>query len=248
LGFAISGKIPIVSGFSIFTTGRAWEFIRLACHDNLNIKIITTHGGFVGKDGSTHHALEDLNLMTPLSNLTILIPSDNIELKSMLSLALKTEGPFYIRLPRGAFPPLHSEKYQFSLENLDVLKEGQDICLIGAGYGTVLAAQNAERIEKKLDLSIKIINLSKIKPINEVQLQEEARTMRGAVVIEEHNIYAGIGSIVSRVLSSKNPIPLRYMGVHNSYGQSGDREKLLEYYGLNYHNLVAQIKELIESK
>ncbi|MDX1798701.1 MAG: transketolase family protein, partial [Candidatus Lokiarchaeia archaeon] len=108
LGFAISGKIPIVSGFSIFTTGRAWEFIRFACHDNLNIKIITTHGGIVGEDGSTHNALEDFSLMTSLPNLTVLVPSDNIELVKILEYALNTEGPFYVRLPRDSFPKIHT--------------------------------------------------------------------------------------------------------------------------------------------
>jgi len=119
LGFAISGKIPIVSGFSIFTTGRAWEFIRLACHDNLNLKIIVTHGGLVGEDGSTHNALEDLSIMSTLPNLTILVPADRIELVQMLEYALNTNGPFYIRLPRGSFPKIHKKglysSFQFIL-------------------------------------------------------------------------------------------------------------------------------------
>ena len=113
LGFAISGKIPVVSGFTIFTTGRAWEFIRLACHDNLNIKIITTHAGIVGEDGSTHHALEDLSLMSSLPNLTILCPADDIELVSMLEYSFKYEGPIYIRLPRGSFPRIHNKDYKY---------------------------------------------------------------------------------------------------------------------------------------
>ena len=113
LGFAISGKIPVVSGFSIFTTGRAWEFIRFVCHDKLNVKIITTHGGIVGEDGSTHNALEDLSIMAILPNLTVLVPADNIELVQLLDNAFNIEGPFYIRLPRESFPKIHDENYKF---------------------------------------------------------------------------------------------------------------------------------------
>ncbi|MFW9785768.1 MAG: transketolase family protein, partial [Candidatus Heimdallarchaeota archaeon] len=112
LGFAISGKIPVVSGFTVFTTGRAWEFIRFACHDNLDIKIITTHSGFVGGDGSTHNAFEDLSLMCSLPNLKVLNPSDNIELIRILEYVFETEGPFYIRLPRGKFPKVHKDDYE----------------------------------------------------------------------------------------------------------------------------------------
>ena len=119
IGFAISGKTPVVSGFSIFTTGRAWEFIRLASHDNLNVKIITTHGGIVGEDGSTHNALQDLSLMSTLPNLNVLVPVDNIELVEMLEFAFNMEGPFYIRLPRDSFPKIHDEDYKFYIGNYE---------------------------------------------------------------------------------------------------------------------------------
>ena len=123
LGFAISGKIPVVSGFSIFTTGRAWEFIRFAAHDNLNYKIITTHGGLVGEDGSTHNSLEDISLMATLPNMNILIPSDNIELVEILKHTFESEGPFYVRLPRGSFPKIHDDTYKFHLGKPDIIKE-----------------------------------------------------------------------------------------------------------------------------
>ena len=133
LGFAVSGKIPVVSGFTIFTTGRAWEFIRVACHDKLNVKIITTHGGIVGEDGSTHNAFEDLSLMSILPNLTVLLPADNVELIHILKYAFETTGPFYIRLPRTSFPKIHDDHYKFTLGEPDVLIDGNDICLIGTG-------------------------------------------------------------------------------------------------------------------
>lgn len=245
LGFAISGKIPVVSGFSIFTTGRAWEFIRFACHDSLSVKIITTHGGIVGEDGSTHNALEDFSLMTSLPNLTVLVPSDNIELTKILEYVFKTEGPFYIRLPRGSFPKIHDDNYNFIIGKPDILKEGKDICLIGTGYGSVLAFESASNIEKELNLSIKVINLPTVKPIDEKSLLNEIKETKGIVVLEEHNIYCGFGSIIARIISKKYPKIIRFIGINNIFGQSGKRETVLNAYGLNKQELVRQIKKII---
>ena len=246
LGLAISGKIPVVSGFTIFTTGRAWEFIRLACHDNLNIKFITTHGGIVGEDGSTHHALEDLSLMSTLPNLNILVPSDNIELIKILEYALKSYGTFYIRLPRGSFPKIHDNTYTFSLGKPDILKEGNDICLIATGYGNSLALKSAAKIEEELNISIKIINLPSIKPIEEEALIKEVKNMNAIIVIEEHNIYCGFGAIIARIISEANPIKIKCLGIDNSFGRSGDRESLLKYFDLSTEKLMEEIKLMLK--
>jgi len=247
LGFAISGKVPVVSGFSIFTLGRAWEFIRLACHDNLNIKIITTHSGFVGGDGSTHNALEDLSLMCSLPNLKILNPADNIELIEMLEYIFDAKGPFYIRLPRGSFPKIHNEDYKFLIGKPDVVKDGDDICLVGTGYGTILALDSAPYIEKKLEISIKVVNLSSVKPINISALIKEMSNTKGVVTLEEHNIYCGFGSILARIISEYFPMPMKFIGIEESFGQSGNREKLLNFYGLNKEKIMEKIKNLLIS-
>ena len=245
LGFAISGKIPVVSGFSIFTTGRAWEFIRLACHDNLSLKIITTHGGIVGEDGSTHNALEDLSLMATLTNLNILIPSDNIELIKMLKYTFDVNGPFYIRLPRGSFPKIHTEDYKFNLGEVDILKEGKDICLIGTGFGSILANQNALPLETKFNVSIKVINVPTIKPININSLIKEIRYTKGIIVLEEHNLYCGFGSIIARIISENYPLPMRFIGVDETFGESGKRELVLNAYGLSEKIISEKIQDLL---
>ncbi|MFX0037009.1 MAG: transketolase family protein [Candidatus Hermodarchaeota archaeon] len=245
MGFAISGKIPVVSGFSIFTTGRAWEFIRFACHDNLNVKIITTHGGLVGEDGSTHNALEDFSLMTSLPNLKVLIPSDNIELIEILNYVLETEGPFYVRLPRGSFPKIHEDNYKFMIGEPNILKKGKDICLIGTGYGAFLALRSALLIEKELKITPKVINLPSIKPINKKSLLKEIKSIKGIVVIEEHNLYCGFGSILARIISESNPKMIKFIGINNSYGESGKRELLLDSYGLNEKAILDQVKSII---
>jgi len=245
LGFAISGKIPIVSGFSIFTTGRAWEFIRLACHDNLNVKIITTHGGFVGEDGSTHNALEDFSLMATLPNMRILVPMDHIELKEMLKFAIQSQGPVYMRLPRGNSPQIHDLDYKFEIGRPEVVKEGNEICLIGTGFGSILAYKSAEILEKELRVSLKVINLSSVKPINVTELKNQVKDLKGIIVLEEHNLYCGIGSIIARILSEDLNLPMRFIGIEDSFGQSGKREILLDKYGLNYNTLRKKIKTFL---
>jgi len=244
LGFAISGKIPVVSGFSIFTTGRAWEFIRFAAHDNLNFKIITTHGGLVGEDGSTHNSLEDLSLMAALPNLNILIPSDNVELNEILNYTFNTEGPFYVRLPRGSFPKIHEDKYKFSIGKPEIIKDGNDICLIGTGYGSTLALKSANLIEEQIKISIKVINFPTIKPIDKKSLLKEIKSVKGVVVIEEHNIYCGFGSIIARIISENNPKIIKFVGINNSFGESGKRKELLNSYGLNVETIIEQIKKI----
>lgn len=247
MGFAISDKIPIVSGFSIFTTGRAWEFIRLTSHDNLNIKFITTHGGLVGKDGSTHHALEDLSLTCSLPNMNVLVPSDNVELVEMLNFAIKYNGPFYIRLPRESYSQIHDIGYKFKLGAPDVLNNGKDICLIGTGYGTHLALEAANLLKEKIGISSTIINLSSIKPILTKRLIELMKNVKGIVIIEEHNIYCGVGSIIARIISEKMPKPMKVVGVNDTFSQSGEKAVLLERLGLTVDNVIKNVKELLKS-
>jgi transketolase len=244
IGLAISGKVPVVSGFSIFTTGRAWEFIRLACHDNLNLKLITTHSGFVGEDGFTHNALEDIALMAILPNMRVLVPIDDFELKKMLDFVFNTKGPFYVRLPRESFPKIHNKDYNFSIGKPEVLKQGNDICLIGTGYGSILAKESAIKLEQELNLSVKVINLSTVKPIDEKELLNVMKNIKGIVILEEHNYYCGFGSIISRIISNTNPLPIKVIGVENSYGESGTRALVLKHNNLNYSNLKTKIQEL----
>jgi len=246
IGLAISNLIPIVTGFSIFTTGRAWEFIRLVCHDNLNVKIITTHAGFVGEDGSTHNALEDISLMATLPNMKLLVPSDNKELKEIFNYILNHEGPCYIRLPRGSFPNVHNDDYRFSLGSPDVILNGEKLGLIGTGYGTVLNFKAAIQIRERLNISPKVINIPTIKPINKTELINSLSNVDSLVITEEHNIYNGFGSIVARIISETNPLPIKFIGVSDSFGTSGEREKVLDKYGLNIEHIYNKALELID--
>ncbi|MBD3216042.1 MAG: transketolase family protein [Candidatus Lokiarchaeota archaeon] len=248
MGFAISRKIPIVSGFAIFTIGRAWEFIRMACHDNLNIKFVTTHAGFVGEDGSSHNALEDLSIMASLPNLNILVPCDSAELRSMLKYAINKDGPYYIRLPRSSLTQIHKQNYNYSKNQIDVIKNGKDLCIIGTGYGTSFANENLDKLTQKYDISIKLINLSTVKPIPIEKLLNELKDIDKVLVIEEHNLYCGVSSILARYFSLRSPKLIKSIGIHNTFGESGKREKILENYGFSYRNIEEKIAKILNRK
>jgi len=187
-----------------------------------------------------------LSLMTSLPNLSVLVPSDNIELIRILEYTFKTDGPFYIRLPRNSFPKIHNENYKFNIGKADILKEGKDICLIGTGYGSFLAFDSSLSIEKELDLSIKVINLPTIKPIDEKSLLNEIKEVKGIVILEEHNIYCGFGSIIARIISKRIAKIIRFIGINNNFIQSGKRETILNAYKMNRQELVKQIKKIIK--
>jgi transketolase len=176
--------------------------------------------------------------------MNILVPSDNIELIEMLHFVFNYEGPFYVRLPRGAFPKIHNDNYKFNLGEPDILKEGKDVCIIGMGYGSVLAYESVNKIEEQLDLSIKVINFPTIKPINKKSLLNEIQSVKGVVIIEEHNIYCGFGSIIARIISENNPKIIKFVGINDSFGESGKRKDLLDSYGLNENRIIEQIKKI----
>jgi len=185
--------------------------------------------------------------MSVLPNLNVLVPSDNIELIEILDYALKSHGPFYIRLPRGSFPKIHNMNYNFTLGKPDVLKEGSDICLITTGYGSYLALESLSSIEKELEDSIKIINLPSIKPIDKETLINEVKNMKAIIVIEEHNVYCGFGAIIARIISEIIPIKIRCLGIENSFGCSGDRETLLKFFNLNKEKIIEEILLMLNS-
>ena len=200
----------------------------------------------MGEDGSIHHALEDLSLMGTLPNLIILIPSDNIELREILEYTFNNKGPFYIRLPRGSFPKIHTTDYKFSLGKPDKLKEGDDICLIGMGYGSILAINSAHSLEKQFNISLKVVNLPTIKPINTKLLINEIKGSKGLIVLEEHNTYCGFGSILAKIISENYPLPMRFIGINNAFGESGRRESLLDSYGLNEREISKNIHQILK--
>ena len=233
-GLAAAGKIPFASTFAIFATGRAWEQVRQSvCLSNLNVKIVSTHGGItVGEDGPSHQALEDVAIMRVMPNLTVVVPCDAVETRAVVKKAAETYGPFYVRTAREKFPVLMDKDYVFTPGKGVVLRHGPDVAIIACGYMVSKALEAAEKLEAD-GISASVVNMSSIKPIDEDLIITMASTTGAIVTAEEHSILGGLGSAVAEIVCEREPVPVMRVGMRGKFGSSGKPEELLEYYGMS---------------
>jgi transketolase len=242
-GFAASGKTPVASTFAMFAAGRAFEVIRNSiCYPNLNVKICATHAGLtVGEDGATHQAIEDIALMRAIPNMTVINPADGVSTEKLLEAAIDMHGPCYIRLGRAAVPILYPEDAVIEIGKGCELKSGTDVTIIGTGI-MVNEAMMAAEILKESGISVRVIDMHTIKPIDADIIVKAAKETKLIVTAEEHNIIGGLGSAVAEVLSEKSPQRLIRVGVQDVFGESGKPNELMEKYGLTANHIVAAIK------
>lgn len=247
-GLATCGKIPFASTFAIFATGRAYDQIRNSiCYPNLNVKIAATHAGItVGEDGATHQALEDLNIMKGLPNMTVLCPCDDISTKWAIEQAIKIDGPVYIRLTRPKVDNIYTEYEKFELGKAKVIGDGKDICLITNGV-TMHECVKAKEILHENGIQTRIIDLQTIKPVDKETIIENAKQVKHVITVEDHNIIGGIGSIVSDVLCENYPIKITKIGINDEFGQSGKWDELLKYYKLDAQSIVNKALMIMEN-
>jgi len=248
-GLAATGKIPFVSSFAMFATGRAFEQIRnTIAYSRLNVKIAASHAGItVGEDGSSHQTVEDISLMRSIPNMTVIVPSDGVETEAAVLAAAEIDGPVYIRLGRMAVPEVNTGDYSFQWGKAVVFREGTDVLLVGTGLMVDTCLKAAEVLQQE-GISAGVINIHTIKPIDADTIIRMA-TITGAVVtVEEHSIIGGLGSAVAEVLGEALPVPLKRVGISDSFGESGKPMELLDKYGLNPEGIVAAAKSVIDRK
>jgi transketolase len=248
-GFAASGKIPFASTFAIFATGRAWEQIRQSiAYAALNVKIVASHGGVtVGEDGGSHQAIEDIALMRVLPNMTVLVPADGIEVQRMVEWAVSYYGPVYIRTSRHPFPVIFDARSRFEVGRGNVLREGRDVTLAGIGL-LVHHCLEAAAILSAEGISARVLNLSCVKPIDRELIVDSARQTGAFVTAEEHLVTGGLGSAVAEVLGEYYPVPLKRVGIKDTFGVSGKPEVLLEHFGLMPRDIVKAAHRAIKHK
>ncbi len=248
-GFAAAGKIPFASSFAIFATGRAFEIIRNSiCYPKLNVKIAATHAGLtVGEDGATHQAIEDISIMRSLPNMTIICPADGVETQAAIEAAASYYGPVYIRLGRSSVPILFEKTYKFEIGKAVKMAEGSDATIIAVGI-MVSEALRAREILQKEGITIRVLNMPTIKPIDKEAIIEAAKKTGAIVTAEEHSIIGGLGSAVAEVLVENYLVPMERVGVMDSFGESGKPEELLKKYGLTAEEIVKKVKKVVKRK
>ena len=238
-GFAAAGKIPLASTFAVFATGRAFEQVRNSvCYPKLNVKICATHAGLtVGADGGSHQAIEDISLMRTLPNMTVINPADAKEAEAAVLAAIDYQGPVYIRLGRAETKDIHDDSYHFEWGKAEVLRQGSDVTIFATGIMTAKALDAAETLAKQ-GVQAEVINVHTIKPLDEETVIASAKKTGKVVTAEEHSIIGGLGSAVAAVLARQCPTKQAFVGVQDSFGESGSPNDLLEKYGLTTEAIV----------
>lgn len=249
-GLASCGKIPFVSTFAVFATGRVYDQIRIdVAYSEANVKIFATHGGIsVGKDGASHQMIEDLTLMRVLPNMTVLAPSDATQTRRLVELMATTKGPMYARIGRANAPLLYTKE---DLKDIQIgkgfmIRDGADACIIACGTMVDQAVDAQQRLSKQ-GVSVRVIDMHTIKPLDTKLVLKCARETNAIVTVEEHSVIGGLGGAVSEVLAeSKMSVPFKRMGVDDVFCESGEPEELFEKYGLSTSHVVKTVKKLLK--
>ena len=250
-GMAAEGLKPFANSFAMFAAGRAYEQIRNSiAYPQLNVKVVGSHGGVsVGEDGATHQCIEDFALMRAIPGMLVCCPCDGNEMRHAVRALIDYEGPAYLRLQRLATEVFTDElpDYHFALGKGCTLRPGSDVTVIATGLMVSKALQTAELLAAE-GISVRVINIHTIKPLDEELVLRAARETGCIVTSEEHSVIGGLGSAVSELLGEKCPVPVLRHGVNDEFGRSGTAAAVLDYFGLNAEGIAAKVREALKLK
>jgi transketolase len=233
-GLALTGKIPFISTFAVFASGRAYDQLRQTISiAGLNVKVCGSSSGLSDfGDGSTHQAIEDVAIMRAIPNMTVLVPVDAMETRKMVRAAAKWQGPVYIRVNRNDLPIYTDDEGEYRIGELHTIREGKDVVVFASGVMVSIALEAAAEAEKA-GLSLKVVNVGTIKPLDRAAVIACVKGFRGVVTAEEHSIIGGLGSAIAEALRNVKGQPLEFVGVNDSFGTSASNyAELMEKYGL----------------
>lgn len=248
-GLALSGKIPFISTYSVFCPGLNWSQLRVCVGQNdANVKLTGAHAGIsVGPDGMSHQALEDIAITRCLPGLVVIAPCDYLETKKATLAAAKYKGPVYLRFAREATPVFTTPKTSFIMGRAEVFRNGKDATIIACGPLVYNALVAAEKLAKE-KIDIRVINNHTIKPIDEKTIIRAAEETGAIVTVEEHQVMGGMGSAVAEILAKNYSVPIEMIGIQDKWGQSGQPDELLKYYGMDADSIVEAIKKVLRRK
>ena len=245
-GLSLTGWIPFTNSFAVFSAGRAYDQIRQTIAiGNLNVKIVGSSAGLSDfGDGATHQAIEDMAYMRAIPNMTVICPADANETVEAVKAMIQSKGPCYLRLNRNDYDTVTEEGKPFTIGKLSVLKQGTDVTVFATGYMVSLALAAARELEGKI--SVRVVNVSTIKPLDQTMIIELARTCKGVVTAEEHTVIGGLGSAVAQALA-KTGRPVEFVGINDTFGCSGHSyQEVLEHHGLTKEHIVDAVKTIWE--
>jgi transketolase len=248
-GMAIGGKIPFTGTFANFSTGRVYDQIRQSiAYSDKNVKICASHAGVtLGEDGATHQILEDIGMMKMLPGMTVIVPCDYHQTKAATMALADHHGPAYLRFGRPSWPVFTAADRPFTIGKADKMLDGNDVTIFACGH-MVWQSVEAEAILAEKGISVELINLHTIKPLDVEAVLKSVKKTKAVVTCEEHQINGGLGDSIAQVLSRFNPTPLEMVAVNDSFGESGTPTQLLKKYGLAPENIVAAVEKVLQRK
>lgn len=250
-GMSTCGLKPFTNTFAIFAAGRAYEQVRnTIAYPHLNVTVVGSHGGVsVGEDGATHQSIEDIALMRAIPGMLVCCPCDGNEMRLAVEALINYDGPAYLRLTRPATDIITDEidGYHFELGKGAQLRDGADAAVIATGIMVPLAMEAAGMLEQE-GISLRVVDMHTIKPLDEELVLKAARETGCLVTAEEHSVIGGLGSAVAELVSEKCPVPVLRVGVNDEFGRSGKAGEVLAYFGLTAEGIAAKVREAIALK
>ena len=248
-GMTIGGKIPFTGTFANFSTGRVYDQIRQSiAYSKKNVKICASHAGLtLGEDGATHQILEDIGMMRMLPNMTVVVPADFNQTKQATKAIAEHDGPVYLRFGRPVMPIFIKPDTPFVIGKAQTIYEGSDVTIIACGHMVWKSIEAVKELKKK-GISVDLINMHTIKPLDHSAILDSVRKTGCIVTAEEHMANGGLGEAVAQVLSRNYPCPQEFVAVNDSFGESGKPMDLMDKYGIGTSNIVSAVERVLERK
>jgi transketolase len=248
-GLSLTGKIPFINSFAVFATGRAYDQIRSSVAiAALNVKICGSSAGLSDYgDGKTHQSIDDIALMQVLPHMTVLSPADAVETEMMTKAMVAAKGPMYIRINRNDLPIVTDVNQEYHIGKMTQLRDGSDVTVFATGVMVFQSLKAAEILEAE-GISIRVVNVSTLKPLDTEALKAYCEGVKGVVTAEEHSIYGGLGSVVCSALS-KERLPIEVLGINDSFGTSAENyDILLKHYGLEPEDVAKKVRSVLKNQ
>lgn len=248
-GMTIGGKIPYTTTFANFSTSRVYDQIRQSvAYSDKNVKICASHAGLtLGEDGATHQVLEDIGMMKMLPGMTVIVPCDYNQTKAATMAIADHHGPVYLRFGRPKWPNFTAENQKFEIGKAQVLAEGTDVSIFACGHLVWIAVEAAKTLAEK-GISVELINIHTIKPLDEAAVIKSLKKTGCVVTAEEHQQNGGLGDSIANVAGRECPVPHEYVAVKDTFGESGKPTDLLAKYGLSKESIIAAVEKVIARK
>ncbi len=248
-GFTLEGKIPFASTFAEFISGRVYDQIRQSvAYSEKNVKICASHSGLtVGEDGATHQALEDLGMMKMLPGMVVINPCDYNQTKAATLAIAQYDGPVYLRFGRPKVPNFTPENQTFEIGKAVVLNEGTDVSIFATGHLVWAAVEAAQKLENE-GISVDLINIHTIKPLDKTAVLKSAQKTGAVVTCEEHNRLGGMGESIAGLLANQHPVPQEFVAVNDLFGESGTGNELMHKYGLDAEGIYNAVQRVLKQK